>query len=485
MKGWVFMKKSNDSLPPQETNPNTLPFMIRFLRNCGHLYSFLYVFPFYFALNGILAQPYSDGMAILGTVVLVAAGFLGVFCTSFCRKKGWEEKTGLFHFLRILMVLLIAGISFVAFLFQGWPWAAVCAVFHGGIFFWGTVSFYREYKYMISSAAFVASIPCFGFCIMFPFLAERPYNVTLSVTIFILLTALYGIIKNQINIDQHMEVRRHSKAQLPEKIRRYNTTLLVVPFVLLLLLFLLRKYLILAIGWIWKLFMNFFGLLRQAYDYIQKMIFRETKPFSSGLEEESYVSSTVVEPSEDTAFSPVWNVILWAGMIFLVIFLLVTYREYIAEAFRKVFRFFRNLFAKLFQSFDFIGGGGSDSEYYSDSEETLNSHDIKAQRKPTNRQAVRQWKQDVKEFLRKDNSPEYFRDGYRLVLDWLRMKEIPILTCDTPNEIWEKSKDAISDDAFLQTTDGYNRLRYGELVCDITDLDSLRNTLKTLQTKMK
>lgn len=479
------MKKNTEASASPGAEQTSVPFMIRFLRNCGHLYSFLYVFPFYFALNGLLSRPYSLGMAIGGTVLLVVFGFLGVGVTTFCQKRKWDQKPFLFHFLRILLVILVAAGSFGLFLLQGWVWAAASGVIYGGIFFWGTVSFYREYKYMISSAAFVVSIPCFALCIFFPHLAKVPYDVTFSVVIFIVLTALYGIIKNQINIDQHMEVRHHSKNQLPEKIRRYNTTLLIVPFALLLILFLLRKYIGMALGWLGRVLLRFFALFASALEYIKNLIFQETQGGGSPPVTSSPPDSGEAIVGTVKEFNPVLNVLLWIVMIGLVVFLLTIYRQYIADAFRKIFRFFRDIFDVIFQRFDFFGAGGAESEYYSDSEETLNSREIKAQRKPTNRQAIRQWKQHAKEFLQKDPSSAQYREGYRLVLDWIHIKDIPILDSDTPNEIFQKAEGTIADDAFFRTTDGYNRLRYGGLDCEITDFESLRRTIHTLQAKIK
>ena len=75
---------------------------------------------------------------------------------------------------------------------------------------------------------------------------------------------------------------------------------------------------------------------------------------------------------------------------------------------------------------------------------------------------LRQWKKAVRLWHTQPDTEEKYREGYRLALDWLLWKKVPLTPSDTPLAVLEKAKATLSLSDWEAVTDWYNLIRYGE-----------------------
>ena len=72
------------------------------------------------------------------------------------------------------------------------------------------------------------------------------------------------------------------------------------------------------------------------------------------------------------------------------------------------------------------------------------------------------------------------RDGYLLILTWLRIHGAPLSPADTTLEILNKSLTRMPESPFSHVTERFNDAYYGELPLLDDDYESLAQTLRIL-----
>ena len=75
---------------------------------------------------------------------------------------------------------------------------------------------------------------------------------------------------------------------------------------------------------------------------------------------------------------------------------------------------------------------------------------------------LRDWKKALRAFRAMPADSGKYREGYRLALNWLVWKKVPVLPSDTPLMVLEKAKKILPESDWATVTEWYNFIRYGE-----------------------
>ena len=272
------------------------------------------------------------------------------------------------------------------------------------------------------------------------------------------LAGIYALTQNQSNIDFMMARRKHKMEHLPGVVRKrsFVLTLLVVAVILLCVL------LTPQIAWLFESLVQGLGMLALSVIRFIFSLFPDSEP-------SEYVEET---PAGDGGGmggfggseegSPWWNYIMWPLIITVALWLLYTYRDSIMRWFITLVRTFKSkvkgaLFAKPKRTR--MGGDGEGD--YEDEVVELSASEVKEERRRDGFR-LRDWKKSLRAFRAMPDGDHKYREGYRLALQWLVWKKVPVEPSDTPLAVLEKAKKLLPEDDWAAVTDWYNYIRYGD-----------------------
>lgn len=270
-----------------------------------------------------------------------------------------------------------------------------------------------------------------------------------------------AVAQNQGNIDFMMRRRKHDMRHLPKQVRWYNLMVTGGILALIFAVVIFRPQITWLFGRILDVFKFIIRYILLAILYLLGLqkAGEETPVGGSGDS-----SGAGMGDLPDGNGSPWWDYIMYTVIVLLVGYLLWTYRQYIIrairDAWRRVIRFIKDkLFSvpavqKLAEN---ISGG---SEYYTDETEILTADEVREEKEETFR--LRDWRRRVKKLSAAAPSADRCRAGYRLGLEWLAWKGIPIGASDTPTEILRKSGSMLPRDRWAAATELYQLVRYAE-----------------------
>lgn len=285
------------------------------------------------------------------------------------------------------------------------------------------------------------------------------YDLSRLTAALLIEVGCYSIVCNQANIDSMLERRRHRREDLPPSIRTYNLLLTCGAFLALLLCFLLREP---VMSGIWALLRGARAAVSGTVRFLLWLI--SLIRFKS-----------VGEPLVPEEASPIgaagggnteWldRMLLYAGFA-ATVFLLIFFRRQIWNGLRgllaRAVRLMHWLAEKLFGLSPPEREVVQASPYYRDTVEVIS-------RTPARSSAsgMRQWRAGLRRFKRMPEGAEKIRFGYRLTLEWLRMRG-QAAPADTVAEIARAAGPLLPEgtgEAYGRICAGYERVRYGE--CD-------------------
>lgn len=272
------------------------------------------------------------------------------------------------------------------------------------------------------------------------------------------LAGVYALTQNQSNIDFMMARRKHRMEHLPGVVRKRSFVLtLIVVAVILVCVFLTPQ-----IAWLFESLMRGIGMLLVGIIRFLWNLLPDSEP-------SDYVEET---PQGDGGGmggfggaedgSPWWNYIMWPLIITIAIWLIYTYRDSIMRWLITLVRTFKSkvkgaLFAKPGRAR--MGGDGEGD--YEDEVVELSAAEVKEERRRDGFR-LRDWKKALRSFRAMPDGSAKYREGYRLALQWLAWKKVPVEASDTPLAVLEKAKKLLPEKDWAAVTDWYNLIRYGE-----------------------
>lgn len=271
------------------------------------------------------------------------------------------------------------------------------------------------------------------------------------------LAGVYALTQNQSNIDFMMERRKHKMEHLPGVVRKrsFILTLLVVAAILACV------FLTPQIAWLLQSLLQGVGMLLVAI--IRFLLNRIPDSGPSETAEETLPGNGEMGgmPAAEEG-SPWWDYIMWPLVITIAIWLLYTYRDSIMRWFITLARAFKaKVKGALFARPGRTRVSGDGEGEYEDEVVELSASEVKEERRREGFR-LRDWKKALRAFRAMPAGSEKYREGYRLALNWLVWKKVPVEPADTPLAVLEKAKKALPAPDWAAVTDWYGYIRYGE-----------------------
>ncbi|MGN0626150.1 MAG: hypothetical protein ACI4I8_07770 [Oscillospiraceae bacterium] len=451
-----------------------------FLRIAALLDSLLLSYPILAVLEVAITGQLTSASSLPRLGIVLAAGALGAL-------TGWLLDRMKHPPVRIVTLLLAA--SPAAFFAGGclcilgtslFHWALVIlslVIYAVGMFF-ATHSFDEligtSFLSFTMIAYFLAAIIVW-FCGSYLGMICEPILLIVSFLLFIL---LYAIISNQSNIERLMGRRHYDLSMLPAGMRRYNLLLICGGFVLVTLGLLFQKPIWHIIKFLLRVLSSFLYVFVLFFRFITWLLARPTQP-DKPLPQVS--SLPVFGEAQEAASTSFLNVLFQWLALFLILLFLFFLRRQIWDVTKKaaaaVWKLIKALFSRTGNK---QKSAAAFSEYYVDMVEDLERDTVEASADKEEIPTFRIWQRQCRDFLEAPPKNRSLRDGYLLILTWLRIHGAPLSPADTTLEILNKSLTRMPESPFSHVTERFNDTYYGELPLLDDDYESLVRTLRIL-----
>jgi len=295
-------------------------------------------------------------------------------------------------------------------------------------------------------------------CLELPFLIDglshlRPWYF--GVMYFLIFS--YMIIKNQEDIDRNIYDKKHvEKSVLPRNMRRFNTTLVCIVFLSVLLLFNFRSVVI----WLLDLARKILGAVISAFLWLIRQVTPDMGAPGEGLPEGSDGMFDAAMPPPSPLGGLIFNIFKYFIFFYLLYKLVFLAASKIPAIVSRIAGWLRKVFM--------IKGAEADnaeSEYVDLTETVLPVREMAAR-------SARPKKRRTYRHLRKISDPvQRVRYMYGLILDTLVTRGVRLTASDTAVEIADKASSSESlpedfRDELRQFTAIYEHVRYGEKMPD-------------------
>lgn len=297
-----------------------------------------------------------------------------------------------------------------------------------------------------------------GICAICRFLLPTPW-ITL---IFFVITAFYVIVQNQSIVDKMLK-RTSKNTLMVTAIRNYNIFLVALFFFIFCLGYGLRKYIIIIIK-------SMLSIVKAIVEGIINILYWLLHSDSSGdLSEIEEYSSPFIETKSSNMLDNLSLVIITLAVIFIII----RFRWVIYDTFLNLLKGTKSFFINLFK---IKSGDESMNQSYYDHVEIVMPRTIKKKEK-RNKPANKIWKREYKNFLKVTDLTKRYRLGYKLIIEWYKLKRINIIPSDTTLEICEKTSECKEIESIDHLTKIYNEIRYADMKAEEKDIEIITRTL--------
>ncbi|MGI5892969.1 MAG: DUF4129 domain-containing protein [Candidatus Merdivicinus sp.] len=439
-----------------------------------------FVFPFLpvFALLALpLSIPVTERYLGIGLICFVFSAFVGMMAGVWgipeLHRRNGQIYTVLANLLSLGVAILCGGISFAAF----WAAAEVSPLYialTGGILslicsMIGCRIWERNYDEILTARYLIVLTVLDAVCCFIFWLMKEPLSLTILSLTFLTSACVYTAAKNQGNIDYLMEKRNNrSTSILPKRMRWYSFSLVGIIFVLIFAGYFLRKQIAAILMWILNLLkMLLAALLSLLPTGEEPEVVQQQMP--QGNQGDMMLSSETGGPSF------FWTLFGFAFAAFL-IWLAFFYRREIWNGICMLFAKIRDFsLGWLFHNRS-AASLADVNQYFEDNVEELGriEHGVHRKQKPYD---LRRWKKEYRLFRSMREDDYRLREGYRLALQYLRLRQVLWNPSDTPYEILEKARKILPEDLFACVTEGYCRVRYAEDLPHSEELTALEKVL--------
>lgn len=461
------------------------------LTACAAVYGVLPFFPLLAFLHTLIPSIVGLFLPELPPVVLAPLSLNDLFfffglCFLFSllgRLCAWilTQKLGISALPRRLLTLLFAVLCALLWFFAS---VFIPSVLHriilSGIlvaaFFAGSALYAYNYDEIMNLRTFRAGIIFYIVIVVLLAIAGgETFQVApfAGILFFGLILLLFGM--NQGGMDGMMRMRRHPLDLLPQKIRRYNLRLISMIVVLLLLLTLAYQPVAAALTSVGNVL---YQLLRQTVAFLTANQGSTSTP--SGP---SVAPPPVKDPSLSDSLgygdsSPFWDYFGW-GMMVLIGIALIYYSSDIYRILRDALRRLREALSQWLhreRKHEVKLGATeyTDTDEYADATEELNP------RKQKDALTWSKWRQNYRRYTSMAPSDLRLRRGYGLIMEWLKMQEVPLKPCDTTLEIVHTVAHTLDFSDLNEATTPYNLLRYGDRSFDLCDSQEMDRVLEEM-----
>lgn len=304
--------------------------------------------------------------------------------------------------------------------------------------------------------------------------------IYLSGYVFIALTLL---IKNQQNLDRAFIKKYIDISTVPKDIRNYNSIMVIVVFLVMLVLFNIRS----LVAFITTIFKNMPKcILNVIFTIIYILSKLLPEAAGGGAQEKGEPQMPLLPEGESNSIAGLILTIIF-GLFFLIVVIFLIPKvpkllRIIGEKIRKFALLIVNFIERLFKiQKDYID---REDDYIDEVEIIKPDSTRNSSRKGLNKSGL-VMKIINRKFGKNLSPSEKVRNMYADILHHLKIRGVKIIESDTTNEIYRKIPKVGSIDEIMKyITKVYEEVRYGEKIPEETELeqykDSVRHAMNTL-----
>ena len=272
--------------------------------------------------------------------------------------------------------------------------------------------------------------------------------------------------------------RHYDLSMLPAGMRRYNLLLICAGFVLVVLGLFFQAPIWYIVKFLLRVLTSFLYIFVLFFRFIIWLLVRPAQP-DKPLPQVSTLP--VFGQAQEAASTPFINVLFqWLALLLILLFLFSLRRQIWATIQKIVSAVWRLLKALFSRSVGKQKSASVSSEYYVDTVEDLERDTVETSASEEEIPTLRIWQRQCRDFLEAPRGNRSLRDGYLLILTWLRIHGAPLSPADTTLEILNKSLTRMPESPFSHVTERFNDAYYGELPLLDDDYESLARTLRIL-----
>ena len=416
---------------------------------------------------------YGAGAGVAAALVCVAIGLLGY---GFRRllERGLLSKAAR-GALIALAALLPAGA--VCWAQWGRPWYQILIAGSAALLMFcaGAVLAGRAYHEILTESVFNTLSVFYVAVSLAAWIVYAETPIWITVLFYLALVTAYGLVRNQSNIE-HLTVSRHFTLDyLPEKIRSYNFTLLILILAVILVLFVVAGF---AAG-------PFDRAMNVLRDYVNTSMHGQaggTDLIDPMLPGKEGPGPDEVVPDAPSAFALLLaqsvQIIIYAGIIGIFVALFLFNRDAILAFFYRIYQWIaamgRGLRAKPASARQLE----EDVPDYVDVVQTVAATEEELR---SEEDEYREWRRAYRRYVRMADSDAKYRAGYSLARKGLALSGLEVRPSDTTLEVAGKSELVLEDDRYGRATTLYNAIYYGPEEYTPGNLRALDDTLQELR----
>ena len=295
------------------------------------------------------------------------------------------------------------------------------------------------------------------------------FNMNISQMVFCLIISMgcIAVLLNQSTLDDMASSRR--KTTLPDKVRINNLKLVGVFVVCLLVGYFFSDQIMAGVKYIVEsILRGGFFVVSLFFRFINWMfsLFRNGK-YEELPEEDSDGLTLPDELRSDEEAGA--ELVAIAIVIMIVLALLCKFVPGFMKKLLEILKVIKKYILSIFGRVAFKVKGDDGSEYFNDVEEKLDEMTEEEQKVVYSKREERKRLKNAQSKYNKSSGRERIRNGYNLLLEVLRYKEIPASAADTAQEIPGKIEDKELAGQFTAAAPIYDKVRYGERDCTQED----------------
>lgn len=416
---------------------------------------------------------YSNGICVMAALVYLAVGLLG-YAFRRLLERGLFSRAARCALTGLAGLLPAGGICWAQW---GRPWYQVLIAVLAALLLFcvGAALAGKEYHEILPESVFHVLTAFYLVVSVTAWVLYAETPIWLTVLFYLVLVIVYGLLRNQSNIE-HLTVSRHFTLDyLPEKIRSYNLALLVVVLAVILVLFVVAG---IAAG-------PFDRAMNVLRDYVNTSMHGQAggtdltdplMPGGEGREPDEVVPETPSALALLVAQSI--RMIIYAGIIGVFIALFLFNRDAILAFFYRIYQRIIAMGRSLRARPAAARQLEEDVPDYVDVVQTVSAteEDVHSEE-----DEFREWRRAYRRYARMEDSDEKYRTGFVLARRGLALSGLEVHPSDTTLEVAGKSELVFEDDRYGRATLLYNAITYGPEEYTPGNLRALNETLLELK----
>lgn len=428
-------------------------------------------FPFFIVLSYLYSKQYSESLfsiQLIGLMIVIAIGYIQVNFHGFLEQK-LSTRIALRHIIVGSLYILIVGLMingiwkyFQSDTITKWLTCVIYIVFYGM-----SIKAYGEHYTRILSIEIIVII---SFCYVIAGLLSKQSILGIM---YLFVIGAYIFLNNQQKLEGLLRSTQENTPMF-KNIRRDNMKKVSLVMGCILIVYPFRLYIASMIWWIWQKALSIISFI--AYIIVMLLsLLNSNETITEGAAANSGMG--YMEEAEKNEWL---DVLFWVLIWTIAIYVCIKRRKEIIQAIRNTWRKIQRLIGIVYQLlFGKKQAVTVTEEYYKDTIEEMDEVNL-IPIEQSQMLTKKRWIRQVKKYLKSPSEIDQYREGYKLLLQGIKIKGIEIEKAHTPREIMALTKKSIGIPAIEVETKYYEEVRYGEQIATLKGIEELKQILKEL-----